>query len=571
VEAVLRQRLGEDSVSSVVGTILMLAVTVTVFGGLSIVVLNEVRSTESPPDADVAFVNDGTRAVLAHRGGEPILLTSGFLILNVAGAEVRYDLTAVADQTADGRYWRIGETLCLSGPSPPDPARPCLLQEQTVLGAAVVAGGGLLADEGERGGDAGPCPLDNAAPTVPGPWTFDPANVLSTTTGPVTVRFTATDDCSGMDDAVAPQMVYRINDGSDPAFSPMTSITNEGPGAWSGVVPAQSWNLLGGQSLDVRASGLADANGNVAGDTAVVTEPIGVVTLVRTVTAATATTGTADPLSAAQDGENDNPMVVTEAGTVGPAGSVGPTKFSGTTVVNSGAVNPNNVLSSNDVRADLDTGGDYVDVSGFDLPSEATGVTSISIGYEGRKASGQAPTTRLDYKIGGGSFVTNLATIPETSTSDADKTRTLTGTFSVADVEAMTVRLSRIGSTGGNPQVDHVFVSVTYSTAPVTTYSLDLTLDFAGTSDGASETLKLRYKTSGDTFEVQVWDALASAYVSRGTLSSASYATFDYTLVDNGVIDEYNGGSPRVRIIDLTPSGTTAGTLDLDSARMETV
>lgn len=571
---------GEDSVSSIVGTILMLAVTVTVFGGLSIVVLNEIRSTQSPPQAELAFVADGDRAVLTHRGGEPVALEGGSLLLNVGGSEIRYDLTAVADQTADGRFWRIGETLCLSGPDPPDPARSCLLAGQPILGVAVVAGGGLLADEGERGGDAGPCPLDNVAPTADSPWTFS-VDVMTTTTGSVTAGFTVSDDCSGPDDTVKPSVSYRIQDGSSPPFTAITatSVTNTGPGAWEAIVPAQSWNLLGGQSLQLQASGLQDLRGNAGGTTATASEPIDAVTLVRYVTAATADAGSVGALGPAQDdADGDAATTMDEGGTSTPAGTGGPAKSSGVAQVATGTPAPTgaaNVLASDDAAAEFTASGQSVEVSGFDLPSNAATVTAVSIGFEGRRDSqggGTSPALRIDYKLGSGAYDNAPAATTVSATADTDHVRVLSGTFSVADVEAMTVRLTYAADTNRNPFVDHVFATITYTTSAQTTYSLDVRLHFTGTADGASETLDLRYQTDGDdTFEVQVWDATLNAgaggYTVAGTLASTSFATFTHTLAPG----EYNAGSPRIRIVDQTPTGTAAGALHVDYARVVTV
>lgn len=567
----------DAAVSSVVGTILMLAVTVSVFGGLSIVVLGEIRSAESPPDADLAFLSDGNRAVLVHRGGEPIALSDGFVLLNVNGAELRYDLSAFAAQTGDGQRWQIGETLCLSGPSPPDPARTCLLEDVPILGAAVVAGGGLVADEGERGGDAGPCPLDSAGPTVPAAWTFDPADVLSTTTGDVTVRFTATDDCAGVDDAAPPDLLFRINDGSDPAFTSLGPMTSEGPGVFSGLVTGQSWNLFGGQTLQVYASGLEDTLGNVGADTAVQSEVIDAVTLIRYVTGSTPATALDD---AQDDNDLDAAVTFDEVGALGSPGTGGPSKFSGNSQSTGGALNAANVLASDDARAELDTTNDNIEVSGFDLPASADSITALTIGYEGRKASsgGTSPTTRLDYKFSAGTYQTGTS-ITEANTVDGDRTRSLcttaatcaSGGFTVAAVEGMSVRVYSVAAGTRFAQIDHVFATVTYTTAAQTTYTLDVVLDFAGTSDGASETLELRYKTDGDdTFEVEVWNedlnAGAGGYTMVGTLASTSFATFTHTLAPG----EYNSGSPRIRITDVT-TGTTAGAIQVEFARVVTV
>lgn len=464
VEAVVGSGQAEGGVSSVVGTVLMLAVTIAVFGGLSVVVLAEIRSTESPPEADLAFVNDGTRAILTHRGGEPIPLEGSFLLLNVDGSEVRLEMTdaAIASQTADGKAWRIGETLCLSGSSPSAAGRTCLFEAQTILGVAVIAGGGLLADEGLRAAD------------------------------------------------VVVQVTY--------------------------------------------------------------------------VSGSTTTKGTVGPLAAAQDGADGSAATtITEGSTFTPAGTGGPTKFNGATTATNptnGATSAGSVLASDDVHATMDGDGDYIEVTGIDLPSNVASITSVTLGYEGRKTgSGSNPTTSLDYKVGSGTY--NLgASITESQTgTDVDRTRPLcatqvdctSGSFTAANLEAMTVRVFHVTDTTPNVLVDHVFVTVAYTTVASTTYSLDVELQFAGSDDGSSETLQLRYQTSGDTFRVQVWDddvGPSGAFVNRGTLSSAgAFATFTYQLQTAG---EFSGGTPRIRLVDLAPTGTSAGSLQLDYARVVT-
>lgn len=430
----------DAAVSSVVGTVLMLGITMAVFAGFSVVVVDRVTDdAQQGVRATLGAEVQEDRVLLRHRGGEPLLLAEGTLLLTVGGASVEQPLSAASSQVADGATWRIGESLCIAGPQPP-----CL----------------------------------------------HPAGAIED----VKVRY-----------------------GPSLAFAGLAT---------------------GGQAT----------------------------ALVRYVASGSAAAGTLVSFASAQSAiDGGAEAVLQEGGTAQPAGSVGPVKASGTPSSAGGVTNPSNAAASDDVVAELDATGDTLDVSGFDLPADAATVTAVTIGYEGRKdgTGGVSPTTRLDYKRSSDSTFSTGTAITESATADTDRTRTLAGSFSVADVEGMTVRVTHVDDTNRNPLIDHVFVLVTYTTSPSTHYALDAGLDFADVPAATTPTLELRYRTSGDTFRVQVWDG--SSFVTRGTaLDSASSATWSYAL---GTA-EWNGGAPRIRIVDATPAGTTQGNLFLDYVRV---
>lgn len=128
------------AVSSVVGTVLMLAITISVFSGLSIVILDTVASEPDAPHADLRIHESGDAILVQHRRGESLSLAEGRFLLNVDG--VQEEVQLVSQQAALGERWDLGESLCLS----------CMYPGQEILGVQFIHGSFLLLDEGVPGG-----------------------------------------------------------------------------------------------------------------------------------------------------------------------------------------------------------------------------------------------------------------------------------------------------------------------------------------------------------------------------------------------------------------------------------
>lgn len=439
-------RAGPDAaVSSVVGTVLMLGITIAVFAGFSVVVID--RMADDSADQVRTLLDAETqegRLLLRHTGGEPLSLDDGTLLLVVDGADVERPLSDVADQVADGAMWRIGESLCLAGPQPP-----CLYGTGQVSDVRVVA-----------------------------------ANQL--------------------------------------AF----------PGLLDGVVA------------------------------------VPVTTFVAT---ATATTGSVAAFGAAQSAlDGGAEATFTEGAATVPPGSGGPTKLGGASVAHSGAVSPSNALSTTDSNAEalLDASGEFLEVSGFTLPAQAAGISGVTIGFEGRRASNGGssdPAVLLSYKVAGVTGASTLSSSLTSTAQDQHFTRAVTAdrAWTVADVQALTARVALTNTPSRDAAFDHLYVTVAYTTAGSTTYSLDVRADFAAVPAATTHTLEVGYRVAGDTFLVQVWDG--AAYTTRGDVLSATAAT-EWTYVLTAA--EYNGGAPRLRFMDATPAGTTQGALSLDYIRV---
>lgn len=127
------------AVSSVVGTVLMLAITVSVFSGLSLVILDSVASEPDAPHADLRIFEGNGTILVQHRRGESLDVDEGRFLLNIDGTHEELPLSS--QQGTLGATWDLGESVCLS----------CLYPGQEVRGVALVYGQFLLLSEGERG------------------------------------------------------------------------------------------------------------------------------------------------------------------------------------------------------------------------------------------------------------------------------------------------------------------------------------------------------------------------------------------------------------------------------------
>lgn len=140
-------RRGEDAVSSVVGTVLMLGITVAVFAGFSVVALAYLQDQADPPRSDLALVQGDSSLYLVHRGGESFTRDGGVLYINRGGVEESISMTDPAfDAFGVGDTWDMGDQVCIQGT-----AADCLFPaSEDIFGAFLVDEGSLLLGAGER-------------------------------------------------------------------------------------------------------------------------------------------------------------------------------------------------------------------------------------------------------------------------------------------------------------------------------------------------------------------------------------------------------------------------------------
>lgn len=235
-----------------------------------------------------------------------------------------------------------------------------------------------------------------------------------------------------------------------------------------------------------------------------------------------------------------------------------------------GVTAPGLVKNSDDARTVFEEVAHLVAVDKFAVPAGIATISNVKIGFEGLKGGGGGnngdPQLRLAYTgVTGAAATTKTVTL--TSGTDAIFTHDITAeksTWLASDLQAIIVEVKRMTADGSarDAEVDHVFLEITYTEAPIT--DADVQFDFAGVPSGTLHELQIRYATSGDTFGVQVHNG--ATWVQRGTLSSGSMSLFTYTLTN----PEYKAGAPQIRFVDLD-SGATAGTLDIDYARIQSI
>jgi hypothetical protein len=669
----------EEAVSSVVGTVLMLGITVAVFTAVSIGVLSYFESQPTQPRADVGALQGDGSLLLVHKGGEDVALGNSRVLVNVGGIEKEVLLSSLPGAAAVGAFWELGEILCIQG----DDASCKYSSAQDVRGAVLVNDGFLLVAQGARGG-ADPCPgdldpptvstwvqspTDLAAPssgavtvtatfadgcygvdasvaphlwwrlnggsapaytdagamaqlsgdtwegTIPSPglsakgktlqyyvvgqrdlgsnvqasvagvrsdliddvcpsdaapptvqaWTKDPADVAITTTGAVTVTAVLTDDCYGVDQATNPTLHFRINGGTNPAYTSTGAMTRTGTSTWRGTIPSQSWGSNSGKTLEHYLTGQKDASGQTQTGVADVQSDV-IQTIPPTYpSSSTATTGTVGSFANLQSA-SDSDAVATLAEGASGAGGTATLAASGVSSAGSWS-SASNGFASDNAYATTTTNGATVAYTLADQSGSPGSITAVVL---------KAEVSIVGFSNDGFTLRACIAATCSTASarltgaaSDTTLSYTVTalrpggGSWSWTDVNALVLQVAsdRNSGTDGTWRIDRAWAEVTYAA----TQSMSIQLDFGTLPSGTTQTLGLRYKTTGDTFSVQVWDG--AAWTTRGsTLSAASLAQWSYVLT----AAEQNGGTPRIRFVDATPTGTTQGVLSLEYARVVT-
>ncbi len=136
---------GDSAVSSVVGTVLMLGVTLTVFAGVSIFVLGEFDDENAKARVDLEVAKGTSNYLFKHNGGDKLSMSEGRFLVNCGGFEESKPLSDFSAQAQDGKNWRIGDSIVVS----------CNDPNVTPLGAVLVYDKKVLLQEGERGAFSG--------------------------------------------------------------------------------------------------------------------------------------------------------------------------------------------------------------------------------------------------------------------------------------------------------------------------------------------------------------------------------------------------------------------------------
>jgi hypothetical protein len=415
------------------------------------------------------------------------------------------------------------------------------------------------------------CPFDTVAPTVLS-WTLTPSDLATTSSGAVTVRGLATDNCKGVDDGAAVQLFWCLTLAPPCASGSMTSATTTlaSTNAWQATVPAQPWASRAGYTLEFELRNLRDLGGN-AGSSARGTEFVDLITTRTYVTGKTDATGTTAGFANAQSA-TDAGAVATLTEGAAPA----TTSLAANNQVSAGAGwggGSNTFVSDNSYASNGNNNPGALRL-GFPNPAAGGPISAVRITMEQSITSFADDTWSVQACFAGGACGTAPAaqagTAADTTlTFDVTGLRPGGGPWTWTDINNLeaSIQPNRVGAgRDGTWRVDRVAVDVVH-----TGNGMSIQFDWTGVPAGAigAQGLELSYSTTGDTYTVQVWDWGTSAWTPRGSaLTSGTLAPWTYTLASS----EYSAGSGlvRIRFVDATPAGGTAGTLDIEYARVST-
>ncbi len=272
----------DKAVSSVIGTVLMLGITLVVFAGVSIVVLAYFQGQPHAPRTELAVQKDTTSGagsfLFTNKGGEAIP-TGATLQVNKGGTVYSYTL-ADSHFSAIGPTWEVGETLCVQGTG-----ATCLyLPTDDVRGAQIIFAGLLLIGDMPSGATTATstssssstttsgCMPDVTAPTVSSV-TASPSDLTVSSTGSVVVTVVAADACSGVNDAIAPHLKWDIQASVTSPTTDVGAMTLTGSHTWQDTIPAQNWAANLNKYLVYQVTGIKDVSGNT-GNSAVKSDKI---------------------------------------------------------------------------------------------------------------------------------------------------------------------------------------------------------------------------------------------------------------------------------------------------------
>lgn len=236
---------GEEAVSSVVGTVLMLGVTLAVFTGLGVVVLSEFEDQQAAPRADLALVQQDSGVLILQQGGEPVPLGVARIVVNVGGSEQVTPVSAMPGAAALGPTLDLGEALCIQGS---DGTRCLYPPAQDVRGVLLVADGFLMAQSGERGDPSLPLPQPPDLAIQALTWT-PPAPVT-----PDAVTFSATLANLGGDTSTAVTVTFRL----DGVLLGTTQVAGPVTGGSTAVVSSPAWTATPGSHTVTATADPAD-------------------------------------------------------------------------------------------------------------------------------------------------------------------------------------------------------------------------------------------------------------------------------------------------------------------------
>lgn len=581
---------GEAAVSDIIGSILLVAMTVAMAVALSLLLFsfdgpadkqytNLGASLDPGPDGQWNTGNEEIR--LTHLGGEP---------LEARGTTIRYTLgntttalsgsglgSAFADGALTiGERWMRGATFALNDRVE---VRVSLVQPgngaQLLANAAVVAGSTTVGNI---------CLGDVQAPTAL--LSQAPPDVTSVTTGAVVVQALLSDNCSGVAAAVVPSLWYCISASCPAPSNPGTGYTQlamsrpdptNQPQLWQASIPAPapvppgSWGVNVGKTITYYVYPLTDnavpAN---TGRSATGTDPVNVFTQYKYAESHVDTLGTVAnfPSLGADDGSEGS---FTEGIAAGAAGTM---TLAANAVVSSGTGwgTTGSAIGSDDNYATNANNNAGTLQLGYANPATNPGtITQVVVRAEANIAGAANDGWQLQACLAAtcnALSATFTGTQADSTISyDVSAARPGGGSWSWTDINNLEVRITPVksGSRDGTWQVDHATADVTY--AP--TYGMTIQLGFGTVQSGATHTLQLEYHigAGSNSYNVQVATGCSPACVwtnQAPVLSSTTLATYSHVFTAAEVSAGY-----QVRIVSATQD-LSQSQVFLDYARVAT-
>ncbi|HLE47741.1 MAG TPA: type IV pilin N-terminal domain-containing protein, partial [Candidatus Thermoplasmatota archaeon] len=255
-----RRRLCDDAVSEMVGTVLLVGITVVMVTGLTVLMLGRAGPVDESHGTYSASLRPGTDGLwgtgdelilIDHMGGEALLADATVIRVKVASTELRFEGATLGSAFLPDGYLKPGERWSLTQ----------TVALADVVRIEVVATDNSGSNTAYMSTLTASCAGDISAPRVASR-TQNPSDLTTASTGVVTVVFTIDDDCAGVNQAVNPTLYYRLYTGAAPSYTSAGAMTRTANNVWQGTVPDQTWTSQGGKILEYYAAGLADTLGH---------------------------------------------------------------------------------------------------------------------------------------------------------------------------------------------------------------------------------------------------------------------------------------------------------------------
>lgn len=570
----------DAAVSDVLGSVLLVGITVAMAFGLGLLLLafdgpadthhaNLAASVDPGPDGLWGTGNEELR--VRHLGGEALEARDTTIRYTVGLTSAAASGPSLGSAFADGRL-TVGEAWT---------RQHRVLRDEPVTVQVVAEGGGgggqLLTGASLVAGRAGTpniCVADVQPPfIVPGSVVQAPPDLTTAFSGAVRVRVTLADDCSGVDHQRVPQLLWRVSATPGTGGTGYSAVAMQKPagaaaddGVWEALVPARTYSADVGRYLQYYVGNLADLHVPPnAGESARFSDRVD--PQYKYAESATASPGSVldlDNLKVPGEGAEARFAEAVVSGQAGSATLAATAVASGT-----GWTSAASAIGSDGIYASTaDTNPTSLQLRIADPAATPGTLTQVVLRAEVNILGANNDGWQLQACLGASCTPASPRVTGTQADSlvayDVTAVRPGGGSWTWTDVAALELRVvpAKQGSRDGTWQVDHAFVDVVY--APL--HGMSVEASFGAVPSGASRTLELEYRVGGpsDRFDLQVATGCAPTctWTTRATLSATAPTPLTYAFTPG----EASAGF-RVRFVS-SAQDTVASQLLLDYLRV---